>query len=216
LFGGIAPEQIHTLLTCLDAKEKAVQKDEFIFLAGEPALYVGLVVSGGVNVIQEDFWGSRIILTHVGPGGLFGEAFACAGVKKLPVSVTAAEASDILLIDCKKIVTVCASGCTFHTQIIANMLQILAGKNIMLTRKMEHLSKKTMREKLLSFLSAQAVNVKSREIVIPYNRQELADFLCVERSALSRELSQMKKDGLLTYKKNRFVLKQKEDGVCLL
>ena len=206
LFSGVELNQIKILLNCLDAKQHKYGKDEFIFQADEPALHVGIVLSGSANVIQEDFWGNRTILTHVEPGELFGEAFSCAGTEKLPVSVIAAEASEIMLIDYRKIVTVCSSACAFHSRLIFNILQTLANKNITLTRKIEHVSQRTTRKKLLSFLSEQAMKAKNNKIIIPYNRQELADFLCVERSALSRELALMKKDGLLDYEKNRFVL----------
>lgn len=206
LFADIQKEQLKSLLNCLSAIQNRYDKNVYIFRAEEPAQYVGIVLSGGVNIIQEDFWGNRTILTHIEPGGMFGEAFSCAETEKLPVSVITTEPSDILLIDFRKIITVCSSACQFHSQLISNMLRILASKNIMLTRKMEYISQRTIREKLLSFLSGQAVQEKSSEIMIPYNRQELADFLCVERSALSRELALMKKDGLLNYEKNRFVL----------
>lgn len=206
LFAGIEQNNIRALLDCLAATKHRYEKDEFVFMSDDPAKFVGIVLSGGVNVIQEDFWGNRTILIHIEQCGIFAEAFSCAGVDKLPVSVVASAASEILLIDYKKIITVCSSTCVFHAQLISNMLQVLATKNIMLTRKMEHISQRTTREKLLSFLSELAVLSKSNDIIIPYNRQELADFLCVERSALSRELMQMKKDGLLDYDKSRFVL----------
>lgn len=206
LFAGIEKEQIHSLLQCLTAKHSVYKKDGFIFRADERARYVGIVLAGGANVIQEDFWGNRTILTHVGVGELFGEAFSCAEIDRLPVSVIATQPSQILLIDYRKIVTVCSCACVFHSQLISNMLRILANKNIFLTQKMGHLSKRSTREKVLAFLSAKAVDAKDNHILIPFDRQELADYLCVERAALSRELSAMKKDGLLTYHKNRFTL----------
>lgn len=208
LFADVRDDQMQPLLQCLSAKKTLYQKEAFVFQSGQPAVYVGIVLSGGVNIIQEDFWGYRSILAHVEPGELFGEAFSCAQTKKLPVSVIATEASEIMLIDYGKIITVCSSACAFHARLVSNMLHILAKKNILLTRKMEHLSQRTTRDKILSFLSAQAVQNGSNAVTIPYNRQELADFLCVERSALSRELMQMKKDGLLDYEKNRFVLSE--------
>ena len=194
------------LLDCLTAARRVYKKDEFIFRAEDKAVSVGIVVSGGVRVIQEDFWGNRMILAQIGPGGLFGEAFSCAGVNKLPVSVAASEKSEVMMVDYRKIVTACTSTCVFHTRLIRNMLRILAEKNIMLTRKMEHLSQRTIREKLLSFLSAQAVGAGSGVVEISFNRQELADYLCVDRSALSRELALMQNDGVLRYDKNRFQL----------
>ncbi len=207
LFAGIEPSQWKALLPCLNAQRRSYAKDEYIFRVDEPALFVGVVLSGGAHVIQEDFWGNRAILTHVVPGDLFGEALSCAGTDRLPFSVVATEASDILLIDYRRISRVCSSACVFHARMIANMLHILADKNVRLTQKMEHISKRTTRDKLLSFLSAQAVQADSHDIAIQFSRQELADYLCVERSALSRELGAMKRDGLLDYTKNRFILK---------
>lgn len=206
LFAGIEDNQLESLLGCLTATKRAYTKDEFIFRSDDKAEFVGIVISGRIYVIQEDFWGNRLILAHTGSGGLFGEAFSCAEINKLPVSVISVEKSEIMLINYRKIVTSCTSSCIFHTQLIKNMLRILAEKNIMLTRKMKHLSKRTTREKLLSFLSVQAVREKNYIVETPYNRQELADYLCVDRSALSRELSLMQKEGLLRYNKNKFEL----------
>jgi len=206
-FAGISDEQLESLRTCLSAKKRKYRRDEFICLAEERAVFVGVVLSGGANIISDDFWGNRTIITNVEPGELFGEAFSCAGVERLPVSVVATQPTEILLIDYKRIITTCSSTCVFHAQLISNMLQILAGKNIMLVNKMEYLSKRTTREKLLAFLSSIATQSKSGEIVIPFSRQELADFLCVERSALSRELGFMKRDGLIDFERNRFWLK---------
>lgn len=206
LFAGIDDNQLESLLGCLAATQRAYRKDEFIFLAGDKAVSVGVVVSGSVRVLQEDFWGRRMILAHIGPGGLFGEAFSCAEKDTLPVSVAAAEAAGIMLLDYRKIVTTCSSSCVFHTRLVMNMMRILAEKNILLTQKIEHLSKRTTRDKLLSFLSAQALLAGNDTLALPFNRQELADYLCVDRSALSRELGAMHDEGLLTYDKNKFTL----------
>lgn len=208
LFAGIEEKQLVVLLRCLAATKRAYDKDNFIFELGQKAAYVGIVLTGGVYVIQEDFWGNRVILAHMGSGELFGEAFSCAEVEKLPISVIAANKSEIMLIDYRKIVTSCNAACAFHTSLIKNMLRILADKNMKLTRKMEYISKRSIREKLLSFLSAEAVRKKNNTVVIPFNRQELADYLCVDRSALSRELSLMRQEGIIRYDKNRFELLQ--------
>ncbi|MDL2290673.1 Crp/Fnr family transcriptional regulator [Desulfovibrio sp. OttesenSCG-928-F20] len=197
---------MESLLLCLKAVKRQYRKDEFVFVAGSKATLVGIVLSGGVRVLHEDFWGHRAILAHVDPGGLFGEAFSCSEKNSLPVSVIASEATEILLIDYRKIVTTCSSACVFHTLLVMNMMRILAEKNILLTRKIEHMSKRTTREKLLSFLSEQAVFAKNTTIDIPFNRQELADYLCVDRSALSRELGAMQAEGLISYDKNSFEL----------
>ena len=206
LFSGIDEEKIDALLSCLGARNQRYEKSAFIFRADDKASLVGVVLSGSVNVIQEDYWGNRTILAHIGQSGLFGEAYSCAGVEKLPVSVVAADDCEVLFLDYRKIITTCSSACTFHTQLVFNMINILANNNMRLAKKLEHVSKRSIREKLLSFLSAEAVRQKSSTIKVPFDRQELAEFLGVDRSALSRELSNMKKEGLVDYGKNRFTL----------
>lgn len=206
LFAGIKTEQLDALLSCLAARQRTYPKDAFIFRADERAVYVGIVLSGGAHIIQEDFWGNRSIVTHVAPGELFGEAFSCAETERLPVSVIAAEPSEVLLIDYKKIIGICPATCVFHSRLISNMLHLIAKKNITLTRKMSYMSKRTTRDKLLAFLSDQTLHAQTNEITIPFNRQELADYLCVDRSALSRVLMEMKKEGVLDYDRNRFAL----------
>lgn len=208
LFKGIAENDLKELLKCLNAKESAYEKNDFIFRAGDKASSIGVILSGGVYVLKEDFWGNRTILAKLEEGDLFGEAFACREEEKLPVSVMAVEKSRILFVDYRRIITNCPNTCVFHASLIENMIRILAGKNVMLTQKMEHMSKRTTREKILSYLSAQAVRCGSNAFTIPFNRQELADFLCVERSAMSAELGKMRKEGLLSCEKSRFVLKK--------
>ena len=209
LFSGIDASDIESMLKCLSAKEQKVSKDAFVFVAGDTPEYVGIVLSGVVHVIQEDYWGNRTILAAITAGGMFGEAFSCAQADSLPVSVVATEKSVILLIDCKRILNTCSTVCVFHARLIQNLLKVLASKNIMLTQKMEHITKKTTREKVLSYLSECAINAGRDTFEIPFNRQELADYLSVERSALSYVLSKMKTEGILEYHKNTFsVLRQ--------
>lgn len=206
MFDGIAADDIPKLLSCLSASEHNFGRGEYIFMAGESAGGVGIVLSGGVNVVQEDFWGNRSILAHIEPGGMFGEALSCARVARLPVSVAATADSRIMLIDYAKIVSYCPSTCQFHTRLIENMLGILAQKNVMLTEKMEFLSRRSTREKLLAYLSAQATKLGSASFSIPFSRQELADYLCVDRSAMSAELGKMARDGIVRFNKNKFEL----------
>ncbi len=206
LFANIDVTNLKSLLTCLEVSQRKYGKGECIFTLGDKAVQVGVVISGGAMVLMEDMEGQRTILSHVGPGELFGEAFSCAGIDSLPVSVAASEASEVMLFDYRKIVTTCPSACAFHTRMIMNMLRLLAEKNIQLTRKIEHISKRTTREKLLSFLSTEAGLAGSTNVEIPYNRQELADYLCVDRSALSRELGAMQAEKLITYDRKRFTL----------
>lgn len=204
LFVNIDENNIAKLLGCLNAKKKKFQKDEFIFVAGSTTDYVGIVLSGSVYVIQEDYWGNRTILSSIEAGGLFGETFSYAYTETLPVSVVSHEDCTILLINCKKLLTICSSTCIFHATLIKNMMMILAEKNISLTRKINHITKKTTREKILSYLSECAVDSGSNTFKIPFNRQELADYLSVERSALSNTLCKMRDEGIIEFRKNEF------------
>ncbi|MDL2289702.1 Crp/Fnr family transcriptional regulator [Clostridia bacterium OttesenSCG-928-F22] len=206
LFSGIAEQDLTSLLSCLSATVKSYKKDEIIFLEGQPAQSVGIICSGSVHVIKEDFVGNRTILSALPVGELFGEAFACARTPHIPVSVVATADSAIMLINYRKIVTTCPSTCMFHARLIENMLGILAYKNVELNQKVDVISKRTTREKLIAFLSDQARRVEKRNFTISFNRQELADYLCVERSAMSAELSKMQKDGLIKTEKNEFEL----------
>ena len=206
LFAGINETDLDYMLKCLSARKSAYTKDEYILSTGDAITDVGIVLSGSVNIIKEDFWGNRAILAKVQPGEMFGEAFAFANIQKLPVSAVATEKSEILFVDFGKIATTCSSACLFHTQLIQNILKILANKNIMLTQKLEHIVKRTTREKLLSYLSEQAIKSGSNTFSIPFNRQELADYLSVDRSAMSNELCKLRDEGILEFYKNHFKL----------
>lgn len=206
LFRDIDKNDLEPLLKCLSAVLKSFDKNQFIFMVGEPASSVGIVLSGSVTVLHEDFWGNRSILTRLGPGELFAEAFSCSDNDTLPVSVIASEKTQLLMVDCKKIITTCSSACVFHTSLIKNLLKILSKKNVQLTRKIEHLSRATTRDKLLSYLSSQAQHLGKSSFEIPFNRQELADYLSVDRSAMSTELGKMRNEGLLDFKRNHFEL----------
>lgn len=207
LFSGVNEEDMRALLGCLGATARSYEKHSAIFHADDTPESVGVILSGSVHVIQEDYWGNRTILAHITSGGLFGEAFSCAEADKLPVSVFATEKSEIMLIRYRKIIASCSSACEFHTRLIGNMIRILAEKNILLTQKIAVTSGRTTRDKLLAYLSAQAIRAGSGRFRIPFNRQELADYLCVDRSALSRELSRMREEGVLEYDKSLFRLK---------
>jgi CRP-like cAMP-binding protein len=181
-------------------------------MAGETIAHFGLVLSGSLHTVYEDYWGRQSILEKIVPGGLFGAAFVFSGSGQLPISVQAAEDSEILWIPGKKLAAACASACVFHIRIIENMLAMLAKNNVALVNKLNHFSRRNTRDKLLSYLSAQAFSAGSATFTIPFNRQELAGYLFVERSAMSAELSRMQKDGLLEYHKNTFTLKKEIEG----
>ena len=194
------------LLQCLNAQEKHLTKGDLLFPRGNILTHPGIVLSGNIHIVQEDYWGNHTILTSIQSGGLFGESFACA--KKAPLCISASAVSDstILFIDYARILTTCSSACEFHTTLIQNLVQILANKNIHLTQKMEHITKKTTRGKVLSYLSECVAAYGKNVFEIPFNRQELADFLSVERSALSNTLCKMRDSGEIKFHKNKFTL----------
>lgn len=204
LFHGVSEENISAMLGCLDARERTYAKGELIFRDGEAADRVGIVLEGNIHILKEDHIGNRSVIGTVEPGQLFGEVFACAGMERLPVSALATTDCRVLLVACTKIITTCPASCHFHNLVIRNLLHIVARKNLMLNQKIEFLSKKTTREKLLTFLSAHAKAQGTRIFSIPYDRQSLADYLGVERSAMSAELSKLKKEGVLDFHKNQF------------
>ena len=211
LFDGIAKNETESLLHCLSYKIKKFNKSSFILRQGESCGDAALVLSGSVHIITEDFWGNRTILSDISPGSVFAETFAFEGTKPLTVSALAVSDAEILFFSINKILTVCSSACTFHTRIIRNFVQVLALKNIMLNRKLLYLSFRSTREKLLSYLSDQAKTAKSEKFLIPFTRQELADFLCVDRSAMSSEISKLQKEGILKTYKNEFTLFSRSD-----
>ena len=206
LFAGIADGDLWHLLDCLRAVRCSYSKDAYVFSAGDAVESVGVVLSGNVHVLQEDYWGARTILAQIPPGGLFGEAFSCAGVERLPVSALAADKSEVLLLDYRRIVTTCSTACAFHAALIQNMLKLLAQKNILLTQKMEIITRRTTRARLLAYLSAQAIQAGQSRFTIPFDRQQLADYLSVERSAMSAEISRMQAEGLIWSRRSEFEL----------
>lgn len=206
LFDGIAEEELQAMLACLGARMVPVAKGETIFSEGDPAGSLGMVLEGSVQVVRDDFYGNRSLLAYAEPGELFAEAFACAAQATLPVTVCAAKDGKILLMDCRKMLTVCSNACHFHSRLVKNLLQVVADKSLSLDRKIRIMSQKTTKEKLLAYLLDQAKRSGSAEFTIPFDRQELADYLGVERSAMSWELSKLKKEGTLDYKGAHFLL----------
>lgn len=207
LFRGIGKEDLLTMLSCLSARKAQYKKGSFIFLAEEKVDYVGAVLSGSIQIIREDIWGNRVIIATAEAGDLFAEAYSCAEMESITVSVTAAEDCEILLMDYRRIIHTCTSSCSFHSRLIENMIRILANKNIQLIQKINILGQRNTREKLLAYLGEQAKLTGSKSFEIPFNRQELADYLCVDRSAMSSELGKLRDEGLLEFDRSRFFLK---------
>lgn len=206
LFSGIAQDDLMSMLACLGAKTAEIRKGGYILAAGSPVDFVGIVLTGQLHIIREDINGGRALIAALEPGDFFGEALCCAGAGESPVSVLADTDAKVMVLGFRHILETCSKTCSFHTKLIENMLKMLAMKNLQLQARMDFLSKKTIRARLLSYFESVALK-QGREFTIPFNREELADFLCIDRSALSREIGNLKRDGVIEYRKNRFVLR---------
>lgn len=204
LFKDFDLNDLESIIKCLSAKVDSYKKRDVILLQGDYVHFVGIVLSGSVQIIKEDIEGNINILAHLGVNDIFAEAFACANIYECPVTVEAIEDCEVLFIDCKRIVKTCHKACIFHSSLIENMLSLIAKKNINLSQKIEILSKRTTREKLLAFFDAQIQMTHSKKFTIPFNREGLANYLCADRSALSRELCNMRDEGLIKFEKNEF------------
>lgn len=206
LFAGIDENQLLTMLSCLGATVRIYEKNQVILSEGDAAERIGVVLSGAVQIIRVDYYGNRSILTELQPAGMFGESFACADVARMPVDVVATEKSDVLFIDAKRILHMCSSACGFHNLLIFNLMKLVATKNLMFHQKLEIISKRSTREKLMTYLMMQAKQQNSNSFTVLFDRQELADYLEVDRSGLSAELSKLRKEGILECRKNHFTL----------
>ncbi len=206
LFSGMTQEDITALLPCLHSREKAYPKDSCLLRMDEPVNELGLLLEGAALIEQEDFWGNRNIVARITTGQLFAEAAACSRHSNGDMAVYATQPSRVLWINTGCIMTPCQKGCDRHMQLIRNLLSSMAQKNFFLNEKLSHVTQRTIRQKLLAYLSSEAARLGSRSFSIPYDRQQLADYLAVDRSALSAELSRLRRDGLLRCHKNNFTL----------
>ena len=167
---------------------------------------ITVLVEGNLHIRKDDYWGNRSILGQIAVGEMFGEAYVAPESGALLNDVIAVEDSAVLFLDMKRIITTCSSACRFHAIVIQNLFFAISEKNRKLVQKLGHMSQRTTRDKLISYLSEEAKRQNSASFVIPFNRQQLADFLSVDRSAMSNELCKMRKDGLLEFNKNKFRL----------
>lgn len=202
LFKGIGVNDFEAMLGCVEGHVLTYEKGAVIQLAGNPVNTVGLVVCGAVQVMREDNDGKQNLMAELHEGELFGEVFACAGVSHSPVTVLAGEPAEVLHLNYRKVITACSSACSFHQRLIENMLTLVAKKNLLLSQKIDILSKRTTRERLLLFFDYHRQG--ARRFTVQFSREELAAYLCVERSAMSAELSEMQRDGLICYDHNNF------------
>lgn len=206
LFRGMTVPDIEEMLRCLRAAERTYKKGAVILPEGTPTEHLGVVLSGRVIIEMGDVWGNNSVLSSVGAGGIFAEAYACVPGEPLMVNVTAAEDTEALLLNTGRVMNPCSNVCPYHMQLVRNLLTLCAEKNLQLSRRILHTAPKSIRKRLLSYFSECIKRTGSYSFDIPYNRQQLADYLSVERSALSNELSLMQRDGLIRYDKNHFVI----------
>ena len=206
LFFGIHDDDLVRMLGCLGARVERFDKKYTVLSEGDTAKYVGIMLSGSAQIVRMDYCGNRSIIAEVGQCEMFGEAFACAELRSLPVSVIAVEQSEIMFIDCSHILHTCHNNCGFHGQLIYNLMKDLASKTILYHRKTEIISQRTTRDKLMTYLVMTAKESGSSSFEIPFDRQELADYLEVDRSGLSVQISKLKAEGIIECTKNRFEL----------
>ncbi len=206
LFAGMTLEDRVSALTCTGYRVKTYIRDQVVVFEEEDVKHIGIVLSGFVDMIKEDHWGNKSLLLRLGKNEMFGESFACGEDSLSVVSFVAPYGARILLIPFHRVMHSCANACAFHQKLIENMVKVIAGKNRDLMRKVEVVSKRTIREKILAYLSQQAQTQDSPYFDIPLGRIELADYLCVDRSALTRELAKMRDEGILDYDRNSFRL----------
>ncbi len=209
LFRGISEADLLGMMTCVGAHTKSYAKGAFIHLQDAQILSVGVVLDGSVQMIREDVWGNKTLLLSMGPSALFGETFVCGGIHNKLVSFVAAEQTVVLFVPFKQALTTCAHSCSFHRQLIENMVAAIAEKNLALMEKVDLISKKTLREKICEYLTRRSEDAESLSFEIPLGRVQLAEYLHADRSALTRELNLMADEGLIAFHRNSFqILKQ--------
>jgi len=206
IFAGVGNDEIASMLLCLDAQLHHYKKGEYVLREGEHLSDIMILVNGRLLIQKDDYWGNRSILEQISMGEMFGEAYIAPESGPLLNDVAAAEDSAVIFLNAKRIMTTCSSACRFHTMVVQNLFFSISEKNRKIVRKLSHMSKRSIREKLISYLSEEATRQNSSSFAIPFNRQQLADFLFVNRSAMSNELSKMRKEGLLEFERNCFKL----------
>lgn len=206
LFSGITEKEITAMMDCLSSFIRGYEKGDCIFQRGSRITSVAMLLEGVVHIQKEDYWGNLSILSEIVEGEIFGEVYACLDGEKMQNNAVAVKPSTVLFLDINRVLTTCPSACDFHSRLIQNLISIMAQKNLMLTRKITHMSQRTTREKLLSYLSEQSMKAGSSVFDIPFNRQQMADYLSVDRSAMSGELCRMRDEGILKFNRNHFEL----------
>lgn len=207
MFAGVREKEIALILSCLDARLYTYKKGEYVLHQGGHLSDITILVEGNLHIQKDDYWGKRSILGQIAAGEMFGEAYVALESGALLHDVVAVENSAVIFFDVKRILTTCSSACRFHTMVVQNLFFAISEKNRQLVQKLGHMSKRSIREKLISYLSEEAKRQNRSSFTIPFNRQQLADFLSVDRSAMSNELCKMRDEGLLKFEKNCFQLR---------
>lgn len=208
IFKGFNNFDLISIIGCMGAIEHNVKKRQIVLLAGDKPDFIAVVLSGKFHVIREDYNGNRSLLAVITPGRIFAEVLCCAGLEQSPFTVIAAENSCYMKLNFSRVIKTCSKSCANHKRLIENMTSLLAKKNIMLQRRMEILELKTIREKVMRYFeSFEPPSPPPNQVInLPFNREEMADFLCVDRSALSHELIKMRKERLIDFNKNQFTI----------
>src|SRR5574344_223422 len=206
IFDSINENEKKSLLNCLRAVKKTYLKDEIIFDYANEIKTVGYVVTGKIHLLKDDYDGKKLIIAEIKQGETFGESIVCTDMVANSTVAVAKEKSEILFLDIKRILSVCQNSCPFHKKLVENILKIVAQKNMYLQKRIELLGKRTLSEKILEFLHDIKAEQKTAIFEIPYTREQMADYLGADRSALSRELSKLKQAGMIDYHKNSFNL----------
>ncbi len=204
LFKGIEEENLTSMLYCTGYRLADYRKGQVISLEQEEIRHIGVVLSGAVDMVLEDLWGGKTLLVRQSQGEMFGETFACSEDNRALATFVASQDCSVVFIPFHKVMHTCSNSCQFHHRLVENMVQIIAEKNRELLRKVDVVSKKSLREKIMAYLSIQAQTQQSRYIELPLGRVELAQYLCADRSALTRELERMRADGLIDFHRNTF------------
>lgn len=208
LFSGIDQDEVASVLGCLAPERRRFERGEYVLRTGDEVASVPIVLEGSVSVVREDWWGNRNIQNRVGAGDTFAVAYALTPGARIGVSVVADRPCAIVELGVARMLRTCSNACPYHMRLLQNLVGTIAQKNLQINAKLSYLSQRTTRAKLLAYLSAMSQQAGSASFDIPYNRQQLADYLSVNRSAMSSELSSLAREGLVSYNRNHFRLLQ--------
>ncbi len=204
IFHNISESEKHLLYKCVKAVLKNYQNGEIIFSADENIDSVGYVIEGNIELTKNDYNGNEILLTRISKGETFAETFVCAGAKSI-VQAKAIDNTKVLFLNLNNILNICPQNCIFHKKLLENLIKIIAQKNLFLQDRLEMFSHKILKERIL-YLLTKYKSADSSVFEIPYTREQMAKYLGVNRSALSKELAKLKAEKLLDFHKNSFKL----------